>query len=127
MTQSQKSDDDQKNYDNESAFKGFSFDPQFSGKVMDDFARMATGAFSAFQGFRTHIKDEVRSHINKFVAEMDFVPRDEFEIIEEMAKKARLENQKLAKRLDALEGKEPKKKAVAKPKKTTATKKTKKK
>lgn len=74
-------------------------------QFFDDMARMATGAVSAFQGFRQHIQGEVKSHINQFLAEMDFVPREDFEIVEAMVKKARSDNDKLLKRIEALEAK----------------------
>ena len=74
-------------------------------QFFDDMARMATGAVSAFQGFRQHIQGEVKSHINQFLAEMDFVPREDFEIVEAMAKKARSDHDKLLKRVEALEAK----------------------
>jgi BMFP domain-containing protein YqiC len=74
-----------------------------SGQFFDDLARMTSGAIGAFSGFRDHMEAEVRSCAMRFAREMDFVPREEFEIVEAMAKKARQENEALKKRLDMLE------------------------
>lgn len=105
-------------------------DSQRPPQFFDEMAKLATGAVSAFQGFREHIQGEVKSHMNKFVAEMDFVPREDFEIVEAMAKKARNENESLKKRVEALEKKlgatakkAPAKKATPKTAKKTAKKK----
>lgn len=74
-----------------------------NSRFFDDFAKLASSAAGAFAGFRHHIEDEVRACATRFAREMDFVPRDEFEIVESMAKKAREENESLKKRMDALE------------------------
>ncbi|HEY1096076.1 MAG TPA: accessory factor UbiK family protein, partial [Alphaproteobacteria bacterium] len=104
-----------------------------NGRFFDDFARMATGAVGAMAGFREHLRQEIKSHLDRFLIELDLVPRSDFEIVEQMAKQARKENEELKKRVAALEGKAaPKAKAkvaAAKPaakkpvKKTTAKKK----
>lgn len=87
-------------------------------QFFDDLARVATGAVGAMSGLRDHIRDEVKTHVNRFIAEMDFVPREDFEVVEAMAKEARLQNTKLEARIAALE-------KVAKPaKKKTPAKKT---
>ncbi len=88
-------------------------------RFFDDLAKVATGAVGAISGIRGQIRTEIRSQINKFIVEMDFVPREDFEIVEGMAREARLHNQKLEARLAALETKLGIK--AAKPK--TATKK----
>jgi BMFP domain-containing protein YqiC len=45
----------------------------------------------------------IKSRFERFIADMDFVPRDEFEAVKAMASKARSENDSLAKRVAALE------------------------
>ena len=98
-------------------------------RFFDEMAKMATGAVGAFAGVREQIQAEIKSQINRFIVEMDFVPREDFEIVEAMAREARLENKKLAGRLDALEGRTGSKTAKpsaakkAAPKKTTSKKK----
>ena len=103
-------------------------------RFFDDLAKVATGAVGALSGAREQIRAEIKSQINKFVVEMDFVPREDFEIVEAVAREARLQSQRLEARVIDLEerlGIKPKKTTAAKPtstakKKTTATKKKKK-
>ena len=45
--------------------------------------------------------------LERLVAEMDFVPREEFEEVKAMAAKARGENEALEARIAALESKKP--------------------
>lgn len=74
-------------------------------RFFEDFVKLAGSAAGAMADFRHHIEDEVRACVTRFAREMDFVPRDEFEIVEAMAKKSRKENDDLKKRLDVLEQK----------------------
>lgn len=74
-----------------------------TGQFFDDLARVATGAVGAMSGLREHIRDEVKTHVNRFIIEMDFVPREDFEVVEALAKEARLQNKKLEARIVALE------------------------
>ena len=46
-----------------------------------------------------------KQRLERLVAEMDFVPREEFEAVKAMAAKARAENESLAARIAALESK----------------------
>ncbi len=95
-----------------------------TSQFFDDLARVATGAVGAMSGLREHIRDEVKTHINRFIVEMDFVPREDFEVVEAMAKEARAQNKKLEARVAALEKLA---KPQAKKQKTTTRKTTKKK
>ena len=45
----------------------------------------------------------VRQQVDRIVGRMDLVSRDEFEAVREMAENARIENEQLSARLDALE------------------------
>ncbi len=92
-------------------------------RFFDDLAKVATGAVGALSGAREQIRAEIKSQIGRFVAEMDFVPREDFEIVEAMAREARLTNQRLEKRLAELEKKTGVKKAA--PKKVKKAKKKK--
>jgi BMFP domain-containing protein YqiC len=75
-----------------------------NNRFFDDFARMATGAVGAMSGFREHLRQEIKTHLDRFLIELDLVPRSDFEIVEQMAKQARKENEDLKKRVAALEG-----------------------
>ncbi len=56
---------------------------------------------------RNEIDTFVKQRLEKLVSDMDFVRRDEFEAVKEMAAKARTENERLEARIAALEGTPP--------------------
>ena len=55
--------------------------------------------------FSAHASRIVKQRLERLVTEMDFVPREEFEVVKAMAAKARAENESLAARIAALESK----------------------
>jgi len=76
---------------------------QTENRLLDDLARMAGGAFSTVAGLRTEIEDMVKQRLERLLADMDHVPREEFAAVKAVAEKARLEQEALQKRVDALE------------------------
>lgn len=74
-------------------------------KILDDVARVAGGAVSAFSSLRRQVKDEVRARIDELAQRLDLVPREDFDRVELMAFKAREEQANLLKRIEALEAK----------------------
>lgn len=102
---------------------------QTENRFLDDIARVAGGAFGALAGIRNEVEELVRQRLERFLADLDHVPREEFEAVKAMAEKARLEQETLAKRVAALETQLAAKKpsrargAAASPKKSGAAKK----
>ncbi|OJX78817.1 MAG: hypothetical protein BGO92_16850 [Magnetospirillum sp. 64-120] len=78
---------------------------QTQNPFFDDLARMAGGALGALSGLRAEIEALMRQQMERFMAGVDMVPREEFEVVRDMAIKAREENEALAKRLADLEAK----------------------
>lgn len=76
---------------------------QTDNRLLDDLARVAGGAMGALSGVRTEVEEMVRQRMERLLSDMDLVPRDEFEAVQAMAEKARLEQEKLEKRVAALE------------------------
>lgn len=76
---------------------------QTDNRVFDSMARFFTNAAGAAQAFGSEVETMLKGRFERFVADMDFVPRDEFEAVKAMAAKARAENDRLAKRVAALE------------------------
>ena len=72
-------------------------------KLMDDLAKVANGAFGAFSGVRNEVEEQIKQRLERYLAEVDLVPREEFDAVREMAIKAREENEHLSERLDVLE------------------------
>ncbi len=83
-------------------------------RIFDDMAKLASGAASTFAGFRGEVEALVRQQMERLLAEMDVTPREEFEAARDMAAKARSEQEKLEKRVAALEAKLGLKKPAAK-------------
>jgi hypothetical protein len=78
---------------------------QTDNPFLDGMAKMFTDAAGMAQGVRAEIDTFVKQRLERLVAEMDFVPREEFEAVKAMAAKARTENEALAARIAALESK----------------------
>ncbi len=76
---------------------------QTDNPFLDGLARFFTDAAGMAQSLRSEIDTFVRARLEKLVADMDFVPREEFEAVKEMARNARAENERLELRLAALE------------------------
>ena len=77
---------------------------QSRNKFLDDLAQLATNAMGVAQGAREEAETAFRSAIDRWLADRDFVTREEFDAVRAMAQKAREENAALKARLDALEG-----------------------
>lgn len=78
---------------------------QTSNRFFDDLAKMASGAASTVVGVRQEIEALVRQRIERLVADFDLVRRDEFEAVKAMAANARIEQERLERRLADLEAK----------------------
>jgi BMFP domain-containing protein YqiC len=76
---------------------------QTENRLLDDLARMANGALNTLSGLREEIESRVRERVERMLAEMDMVPREEFEAVKAMAQKARAEQEDLATRVADLE------------------------
>ena len=78
---------------------------QTDNPFLDGMARIFTDAAGAAKSIRDEVDTFVRQRLERLVADMDFVPREEFEAVKAMAAKARTENEALAARIAALEAK----------------------
>jgi BMFP domain-containing protein YqiC len=76
---------------------------QSSNRLLDDLAKVASGAASAVAGVREEIEGIVRQRVERLIADLDLVSRDEFDVAKAMAAKARAEQEKLEQRVKALE------------------------
>tara|TARA_R110002110_G_C13413181_1_gene713794 strand:- start:309 stop:614 length:306 start_codon:yes stop_codon:yes gene_type:complete len=76
---------------------------QTQNRVLDEIARMFTNAAGAAQGVRQEVETVIRSQAERLVADLDLVPREEFEVVRAMAALAREENEALKARIEALE------------------------
>jgi BMFP domain-containing protein YqiC len=76
---------------------------QNDNPILDGLARLVTDAAGAAQSVRSEMDSFVRQRLERLVADMDFVPREEFEAVKEMAARARGENERLEARIAVLE------------------------
>ena len=76
---------------------------QTENRLLDDLARMANGALNTLSGVREEIESRVRERVERMLADMDMVPREEFEAVRAMAQTARSEQEDLAARVAELE------------------------
>jgi BMFP domain-containing protein YqiC len=76
---------------------------QTRNPILDDLARVASGALGALGGVRGEIEERLKEQLEKVLARMDLVSREEFEATKALAAKARLEQEALEARLAVLE------------------------
>lgn len=79
--------------------------PQTRSRLFDDFSRLITDAAGLADGARREVETLAKSQLERLMAGMDFVSREEFDAARDMAALARAENEKLEARLAALEAK----------------------
>jgi len=75
---------------------------QKDSKLFEDIAKFASGAAGAAMDMKREIEASVTDRIERLMARGNFVTREEFEVVKEMAQKAREENAALKAELDAL-------------------------
>ena len=72
-------------------------------KIFDDFAQLMTDAAGAAQGIKREAETVFQAQTEKLLSSMDLVQREEFDVVKEMAAKARDENETLESRIADLE------------------------
>lgn len=78
---------------------------QPGNKFFDDMSRLMTSAMGVAHGARTEAETAMKSWMDRWLADRDFVTREEFDAVKAMAQKAREENAALEARIAALEAK----------------------
>lgn len=88
---------------------------QTRNKILDDISQLMSNAAGVAQGAKSEAETAMKGFVDRWMADRDFVSREEFDAVRAMAQKAREENEVLKARFDALEAKKaPAKKAPAK-------------
>ena len=77
---------------------------QTRNRFMDDIGQLMTNAMGVAQGARAEAETAMKSMLDRWMADRDFVTREEFDAVRAMAQKAREENDALRARLDAMDG-----------------------
>lgn len=76
---------------------------QARGKIFDDISQLMTNAMGVAQGAKDEAETAMKSLMDRWLADRDFVTREEFDAVRAMAQKAREENEALKSRLDSFE------------------------
>ena len=76
---------------------------QSKNKFLDDIGQMMTNAVGVAQGAKDEAETAMKSLVDRWLADRNFVTREEFDAVRAMAQKAREENDALKTRMDALE------------------------
>ena len=76
---------------------------QPTGRIFDELAKVLTNAAGAAQGVRDEVETVLRSQAERILNDLDVVQREEFEAVQEMASRAREENERLGERIADLE------------------------
>lgn len=78
-------------------------------KLFDDVAKMAASAAGSALDMKRELEAMVHSKIEAYLARTSLVTREEFEVVKEMAVRARTENEALREELAALKAAKGKK------------------
>lgn len=76
---------------------------QTENRLLDDLARVATGALGALTGVRDEVEARLRDQVERILGRMNLVRREEFDAVQAMAAKARAAQEALEQRVAQLE------------------------
>lgn len=76
---------------------------QTRNKILDDISQLMTNAMGVAQGAKDEAETALQSMLDRWMADRNFVTREEFDAVKAMAQKARTENEALKARIEALE------------------------
>lgn len=68
---------------------------QVENKLLDDLARLASGAAGALSGIRGEVEAQFRQQFERILAQMDVVSREEFKAVKAMAAAARTQQEEI--------------------------------
>lgn len=80
---------------------------QSQNRFFDDLSKVASGMVGTLAGMGREVEAMVRQQVEQFVGGMDFVRREEFDAVKDMAAAARAEADALKARLAEIEARLP--------------------
>ncbi|WP_028350754.1 accessory factor UbiK family protein [Bradyrhizobium murdochi] len=78
---------------------------QTSNRFFDEIGRLMNDAAGAAQGVKREVDTVMRSQAERILRDLDVVKREEFDVVKDMARLAREENEALKNRIAVLEAK----------------------
>ncbi len=79
---------------------------QSQNRLFDDFVKVMNGAAGTIAGMTREAQAAMQERVRDWIGGLDLPSREEFEAVKAMAQKARLEQEALMARLEALERRE---------------------
>ena len=79
--------------------------PNTNSRFFDEISKLMTGAAGAAQGFRKELDTLVQTQVERVLNNLNVVKLEDFNVVKDMAEKARLENANLEARIAELEKK----------------------
>lgn len=76
---------------------------QTNNRLFDDLAKVASGAASTLAGVKQELDALVRQRLERFLADLDLITREEFEVVKATAANARAAQEALETRVAELE------------------------
>jgi len=80
---------------------------QTTSRFFDEIARLMNDAAGVAQGARREFDTVIKTQAERWLRDLDLVKREEFEVVKDMARLAREENEALKARIAALEAQLP--------------------
>jgi len=77
--------------------------PTTSSRFFDEMAKLMSNAAGAAQGVRREIDTLVKAQVERVLNDVGVVKREDFDVVRDMAQKAREENDRLLERIAVLE------------------------
>ncbi|WP_126172397.1 accessory factor UbiK family protein [Altericroceibacterium xinjiangense] len=78
---------------------------QSQNPFITDFVKLANSAAGTFAGMTREARESARERVKEALGGIDFVSREEFDAVKDMAARAREENERLEARIAVLEAK----------------------
>jgi len=78
---------------------------QSENPILSAFVKVLNGAAGTLAGMTREARDSARERMKEAMGGLDFVSREEFDAVKDMAARARDENERLEARIAALEAK----------------------
>ena len=74
-------------------------------KIFDDILKLSGGVFKSLDGAKEYSKEKIKRKLTKSLENLDFVKKNDFELVKAMCVKLSKENVKLARKVNLLEKK----------------------
>jgi BMFP domain-containing protein YqiC len=73
--------------------------------IKDDMVKLLGGASSALGVLKDEVEERIKDKVEKVILKLDLINKKDFLIVKKMAEEARIQNEKLSKKINSLEKK----------------------